>query len=381
MKKINLANLILVFLTLLILTLNAQSQFMLNTSIHSAFDDNVNNNYLNTYDMFTQFSLQSAYDIEGESKNLQIFYIGSYNYYRNVIARSFHIHSTGLVFTKLFGKESETTLNIGGNFNLRRGREMFTYFDNNQYIAYINIKQPLSERAFGKLGYRVRYLAYNELNELNNLENYFFAQMLNFFASKTTLALETNLGIKTYTNAPPETISTSAGMGKGKYIIDDSNPSVIQLAGNIRIAQSIFDKTGLSLAFGYQRNLQQETRYLPSGYIISDDDLFDDNYGYEGPGFEATLTQILPWSMMGKVSFNYLHKKYVNRPAYDLLDSIKADVRVDKVSYLSVIIEKEFFWLNGLTVSLMYDFIRNTSNDEFYNYKNNVWAISFDLGF
>lgn len=359
----------------------AKSQLIINTSIHNAFDDNVNNNYQNTYDRFTQLTLQAGYDFESENRNIQLFYIGAYNYYQNIIARSFFIHSTGVVYSKLFGEESDKILNIGGNYNARIGREEFSYFNNSQYIGYINFKYPLMESSFGKLGYRLKYLSYQELSELNNLENYFFAQFMSFFSTRTTLALEANLGIKSYTNAPPETTSLNYGMGKGKTSIDNSNPSVIQLGGNIRVAQSIFDYTGLSFAAGYQTNLQQETRYLAPGIILSDDDLFDDNYGYEGPSFEATLTQVLPFSIMGKVSFNYLNKTYVNRPAYDLLDSIKANTRIDKVYFLSLLIEKEFPILNGLTVSLMYDFIRNASNDEFYDYKNNVWAISFELGF
>ncbi len=361
----------------------AQSQFMMNTSIHNAYDDNVNNNYLNTFDRLTQFSLQSGYDFNNENYNVQIFYLGSFNYYKNIIARTFHTHSTGLVYSKLYGEEMETALNVGANYNLRIGREEFSYFDNSQYIGYVNVKHQLAERAFGKLGYRIKYLAYEEqeLVDLNNLENYFFAQVMNFLPSRTTLAFEANLGVKTYTNAPPETTTIISGMGRRRSTVDDSKPSVIQLSGNARIAQSIFDETGISVTAGYQKNLQQETRYLSSGYIVSDDDLFDDNYGYEGASVDAALTQILPWSMMARISFAYQNKNYMNRPAYDLLDSIKSNQRVDNVSSLSIILEKEFGWLKGFSVSLLYDFIRNESNDDFYNYKNNVFAISFDLGF
>lgn len=358
----------------------AQSQFVLNTGVHNAFDDNVNNNYLNTFDRLTQFSLKSGYDFNNENSNIQLFYLGSFNYYKNITARTFHTHSTGLVYSKLYGEESETELNTGVNYNLRIGREDFTYFDNSQYVGYINVKHQLSERTFGKLGYRIKYLGYEELSDLNNIENIFFAQIMNFLPSRTTLAFEANLGVKTYTNAPPETTAITYGMGRGRSTVDDSKPSVVQLSANARIAQSIFDETGISVTAGYQKNLQQETRYLSSGYIVSDDDLFDDNYGYEGASFDAALTQILPWSMMAKISFLYQNKNYVNRPAYDLLDNIKSNERVDKVSSFSFILEKEFGWFNGFAISLMYDYIQNESNDDFYNYKNNVCAISFDFG-
>jgi hypothetical protein len=65
---------------------------------------------------------------------------------------------------------------------------------------------------------------------------------------------------------------------------------------------------------------------------------------------------------MAKISFLYQNKNYVNRPAYDLLDNIKSNERVDKVSSFSFILEKEFGWFNGFAIS-------------FYNYKNNVCAM------
>ncbi len=118
--------------------------------------------------------------------------------------------------------------------------------------------------------------------------------------------------------------------------------------------------------------------------MISDDEIFDDNYGYEGTSFEITLTQILPWSMMSSLSTSYGNKNYVNRPAYDLNDNIISNKRVDKLFVTSFMLEKTFSvsgFINSFSISLLYDYIDNNSNDLFYKHNNNVGAVNFEVGF
>lgn len=383
MKSTNIYTSIGIVFLFLLITQPAFTQFQLSTSIHTSYDDNISNNHLNIKDKVAQFSLSSAYDFTSEESNTQLFYMGSFNYFNKAIDRTFNAHSAGLVYTNLFGEDLESALNLGGTYNTRSNRSSYTLINYNQYTAYINAKHYLGERVVGKLGYRLKYLGYEELQELSNLENYGFAQVTTFLPSKTTLIFETGLGLKTYTNAPPETLST-IGSGRPRQTLNETSPSVIQFIGTVRAAQSIFENTGLSFAMQYQKNLQEETRYLSSGYMISDDEIFDDNYGYEGTSFELTLTQILPWSMMSSLSASYGNKNYVNRPAYDLNDNIISNQRVDKLFVTSFMLEKTFStsgFINNFSISLLYDYIDNNSNDLFYKHKNNVGAINFEFGF
>ena len=120
-------------------------------------------------------------------------------------------------------------------------------------------------------------------------------------------------------------------------------PSVTQLTGMARIGQSIFEGTGLSLTSRYQWNIQKQTRYLSSSSgVISDDELFDDHYGYEGLQTSLMLTQVVSESMLLRVSGGLQNRLYSSLAAYDLEGNQVADQRVDDRSYVSVYLEKTF---------------------------------------
>jgi hypothetical protein len=46
---------------------------------------------------------------------------------------------------------------------------------------------------------------------------------------------------------------------------------------------------------------------------VSDDEIFDDHYSYEGHEFEIGYTQILPYGIMMKIQFDHFIKYYNNK--------------------------------------------------------------------
>ncbi|MCI0695413.1 surface lipoprotein assembly modifier [candidate division KSB1 bacterium] len=377
MKRI----IILALLSSLLNFKTAWAQFSFDARVMTMYDDNVNNNHLSLSDKVALLSLQVAQEWENETRNTQLFYTGAYSYFDQVRERAFHYHSIGLAYSQLFGEERQTQLNSGITYNLRRNRESYTFYDHQQVSAYVNLKHYLAERSLGRFSYSFRYLSFDELSDFNYVEHYGFAQLTQSFTTKTTLILEADLGTKIYTSANlEETATMSRGRGHGGRIVTASKPKVTQLVGIARLGQGIVAGTGLSLTAQYQLNLQKDSRYLSSGYgVISDDELFDDHYGYEGPQVSVMLTQLLPAGMVMKISGNMQERNYTERPAYDLTGNQSADERADTRRAFSMQLEKTFKSL-GFSIGLAYDHIRNNSNDLFYDYANNALTAQLSLG-
>ncbi len=290
-------------------------------------------------------------------------------------------HSIGLAHSHLLGEELQTQLNAGLTCNLRRNRASYTFYDHQQVSAYVNLKHYLAERSLSRVSYSFRYLSFDELSDFNYVEHYGFAQLTQSFTTKTTLILEADLGTKIYTSANlEETASMSRGRGHGGRVVAASRPKVTQFAGIARLGQSLVAGTGLSLTAQYQINLQKDSRYLSSEYgVISDDELFDDHYGYEGPQVNVMLMQLLPAGMVMKISGGTQQRKYSERPAYDLDGNQLAGERADTRRVLSMQLEKNFKTL-GFSLGLAYDSIRNESNDRFYDYTNNALTAQLSFG-
>ena len=154
-------------LGLVLLHSRALSQFSAEATVTTMFDDNVNNNYLQVNDKITDVSLGLAHDWETESANTQAFYTASLNYYSALTARTFHAHSLGLTYSRLFNEATQTLFTVGGTYRLRINREDYTFYDNTQFSAYANMKHYLAERVLGRASYSFRSVNFSELADFN----------------------------------------------------------------------------------------------------------------------------------------------------------------------------------------------------------------------
>ncbi len=190
-----------------------------------------------------------------------------------------------------------------------------------------------------------------------------------YLPSKTTFIFLTSFGAKLYS-------STNDSINTKKT---NAKPIVTQWLGSLRIGQSVFENTGISIMAQYQTNLKKESRYLASiNASFSDDELFDDHYGYEGLMLQGMLTQALPFDSRLRFSFSSQEKKYSNLPAYNLQGVQIAHNRLDRRNVLTIQLQKEF---DLFTLQLMYEHIKNSSNDPFYDYKNNAFTIGLTIPF
>jgi hypothetical protein len=353
----------------------ARAQFGLEASVTGMYDDNINNNYLQISDKISTLNLNTGYGMDLGNWYGRAYYDGVLNYFQSVTERTNQFHSGNLSFAHLSGDNDENILDIGMQYGEGYYHGDYSFYDHSLWTAYINYKQFLGERIINKVGYSFRSVDFAQLGDFSYTEHTVYGNFSVALPTSTTLILQTDLGSKFYSTANPT--AGTGGMRKSSLTI---MPSVTQLTGFLRVGQSIVEGTGLSLTTNYQWNIQKQTRYLSSTYgVISDDELFDDHYGYEGLQTYLMLTQVLSESMLLRITGGMQTRLYSSLSAYDLAGTTVADQRIDKRSYASLFLQKDFD--AGFSVKAAYDFIRNASNDAFYDYSNNAITLELTVPF
>lgn len=367
----------------LLLSASASAQWTLGLEVGALIDDNAFNNALQIKDRLTEVVFQAGHDWETESGNTQLLYTGTLDYFSLLPARSFQLHSAGLNYAHLSGEEDETLVNLGGSFALRRDHAEFNIYDYSLGTASGGVRTYLSDILLLKGGYTFSLASFPNLREFDYLEHLLVLQGALSLPSRTTIIVEGNLGFKDYTTANADTAGSTGTMGgqygRGGGVAEADAPGVTQFTGAIRLGQGITEWTGVSLTGQVQVNLRKDARYLTiEGGVLTDDELFDDHYGYEGPMASLMLTQILPAEFRLRGTGAFQERRYSNRPAFDMAYVQVADQRIDRRTTARLELEKGFASL-GLQLSFAFEHIVNASNDVFYTYRND--AISFRLGY
>ena len=390
-------------------SVSVQAQWTKSFSVSTSYDNNAFRNYAGLSDNISQFSGYFAKDFSSEKWQSRLYYRGSYSLFAQYDARNYHYHQLGGAFSRVLS-DGGNTLNLGINSSLRVNGTIYDYYNFQDASVYGNVKIVINSASNANLGYRLHGRRYSNLPDLNYSEHYFFARYIGFFQTRTTLMVESNYGLKIYqshiTGTQPvqedgqgfEGYGTHRGgmghfgntgsMGDNSHMSEiesnNTNPGVGQWIGQFRLAQSLTNATGLRVEFTLRRNPGGEIRYLAgqvSGYI-SEDELFDDHYGYESEELGTTLTQIFSGKVTLKASIDTRWKDYVKRNALDLNGDPVHDqsLRKDREVQFWFSLGKSFSMPGGKSISLMGEFywIDNRSNDLYYNYQ--VSLISLGAG-
>ncbi len=367
---------VVVIISLFVFGQSLSAQFNMRSTISTMADDNVNNNALQLKSNVTTVNLNSGYSWDKENNYTSLYYDGSFTYYDSFLQRTNHFHSVNVEFNHAYGDEGQNTLSVGGLVGTSINRDDFVLFDHSQLSGYFNYKYFVNDWLINKFGYSIKAISFSSLTDFSFTEHAIFAHAAFAATSTTTAILQADLGTKFYSSTPS---GSSSSMRKG--VMSSLIPSVTQLIGMVKIGQRITDEVGVSITERYQWNIQKQTRYLSSDYgFISDDELFDDHYGYEGFHTNAAITSLLSESITLKLSGGIQNKLYSSLSAYDWDGNVIADQRIDTRMYGNILLQKEFIDL-GFSLKTSLDVIRNTSNDAYYDYSNNAITIEFSLPF
>jgi len=348
-------------------TLNVYSQFYFSTSVEGYYDDNIFNNYLNSSDFINAFSGELGYDFESEQNNFEIYYIGFFNQYYKYNEKSTTIHKFGAVNTYLFSEYSNP-LNVGINYAVRINKEDYYIYDFSQISAYANYMHSISESNKIQLGLIGNRIEYENFSLFSHYQLKSFFRSINSFESRTSLTVAAEIDQKIYIDK-----MQSQGLAD----------EVLQAKLYMQLGQGITDDLGLSGFVFFRKNLKNGNRYFSTvDYIYYEEELFNNIYSNDGIETGITLSYLFLPNIMGKIAGRYHVRNFTDLPAAAEdgtdLDELRQDNQFSVGASLEFGLSKI---LSGLYLSLNYNYIKNSSNDYYYDYANQIYAISLGFDF
>ena len=363
MKKFVLTAILFVFLFLE----SAQAQFNLYTYYQATYDDNIFNTSENVSDLINSLSFGTAYNIESEFNNVQLYYEGSLNYFQTTTSKSFNTHRIGLVETHLFSVD-DNPLNVGINYSFRNNKDEFEIYNFNQISAYINYRHSVSESDFILPGYIFNRNSYKNFTLFSHNEHRLFINWISNFETKTSLTLNAEYLIKQYFE---------------EYNFEDYLNTAEQLKLKLNVGQSLSDLTGMNGYIIYRKNLSDGSRYLISDSLVYyEEEIFNDIYSYDGIetglGFKHYFNESIELSLEAR----YLIRNYSSLPAADRsgveLNYLREDTQFGFGAGISFDLSAI---TKGLSLSATWNYFKNNSNDYYYKYSNQMISASLDFDF
>ena len=356
-----------VILLFSLFTVNVYSQLYFSTSIEGYYDDNIFNNYLNSSDFINAFSGELGYDFETGQNNFELYYIGFINRYYKFPDKSSVIHKVGAVNTFLFS-DFDNPLNVGLNFTARINREDYYIYDFNQISAYANYMHSLSENnkiQFGVIGNRINY---ENFTLFSHYQLKAFFRSINSFKSRTSLTAAAEIDQKSYIE---------------KYKSQGLTDEITQAKFYLQLGQGITDNLGLSGFVFFRKNLVSGNRYVSNDeYVYYEEELFNDLYSNDGVETGVTLSYLFLPNIMGKIAGRYEVRNYTDLPAADEEGNDLNELREDNQFSFGASLEFGLSRIvSGLYLSFNYNYIKNGSNDYYYDYTNQIYAITLGFDF
>ena len=363
----------IIFYFVLISTFSLISDIFSQTSIsisqYLGYNSNSFYNYKQLADVNDYIGLKTSHVFKGETVQSRIYYQGDLNYFKTYSDRLYHNQAIGYDGYTV-SSDNKRTLYFGANWSLHDGRDIYDYYDFSKLQFYVNSKIYLRPNLIGKFGYILNNRNYSELPEFNYWEHYLYTQLNTFFQTGTSITMVFNYGLKNYIP-----LQISSNWRNPEFF---EMPSVDQLVSSLKVAQSLGDKTSLSLKYLNRLNpglVTGSAAVMNTDDLFTEDELFDDSYGYSGNEFSVNFTHYLPAYIKLELSSTYYLKNYHNRHIYDLegnLD-ISGDTRSDRRSLIWAGLSRSFavnWGIKNIKLSLQGGYLKNDSNDSYYQFDN-----------
>jgi hypothetical protein len=346
---------------------SAQAQFKFYTYYQGIYDNNIFNTNDNVSDYVNSFSFGSAYNVESEFNNIQLYYEGSLNLFQTTTSKSFNMHRIGLVETHLFSID-DNPLNAGINYSFRNNKDEYEVYNIDQISAYINYRHSIGESDFILPGYIFNRNNYKNFSLFSHNEHKIFLSWISNYETQTSLSLNAEYSLKQYF---------------AEYDFVGYLNLATQLKLKANVGQSLSEMTGISGYAIYRANLSDGSRYMISDSLLYyEEEIFNDIYSYDGIeiglGFKHYFSEKVELSLEAK----YLIRDYSSLPAVDRNGIELTVTREDKQFGFGAGLDYDISELiNGFSISATWNYFKNNSNDYYYKYSNQIISFSLDYDF
>ena len=411
---------LMIVLALLPAAASAQLHFGLYTS--SMYDDNSFSIYEKRADVYhSLFGALSADAKLGRYGYMQGYYYGAIVLFRTFEDRTYNIHTLG-AYTQIQlnyredEPEEQGDTDTGDNdaeehsgpappslrlaqeepvFNdslvswlfvipqvgARFDKERWNFYDFQRGSLLLKWNRPLFGSLASQLLYHIEYKYYPHLEQFTHIEQIGGLNLNHELSRRLEVFGSVNYGYKSYTETIVDTLDPEEG-GDGS-VTQLTTPATSQVELSAGMVYQLFPQAPLAFSYLLRLNPMNTARYVDQGPIIgsTEDEIFDDRYGYEGHEFRLQLDGLLPGSIRTTNAVQYVLKDYP-REATDLngIPFEGKPMRADKRFVLQLQALYPLFRSSegsGLSIGLAYNFIRNESNDSYHNY--NVHQVALVL--
>ncbi len=350
-----------------------QSEASLSTSIES----NALRSSIPSKDRITERTLYVAHQWGGaELKGLLSCQLNSLTF-ADLAEHNYSVHSFGLTGQYDFAQSG--WLRSGLQAKIRQGSETYTTLDYSEFEGFLDARIPFENYLTVVTGYTLRRRDYRVVSELDNREHLLYGGVTVPFSDGTSVNLLTEGGYKFYS------VPVSNAAVSGNPVGDAAK--VGQWVNTVRLSRPLLENLGLMVYGRGRKNLGDKDVYisgLSSGYS-SENDLYDDRYGYESVELGGMLSCQLAHTLLFRIGYDYADKKYQQMPL-DLDGNVIAGVgsRGDTVKQLWCRAEKRFSFAGNqrqLTLYSEYTWLNNDSNDTSFRYKASSMTVGVDVVF
>ncbi|MCX6550527.1 MAG: hypothetical protein NTY02_05895 [Acidobacteria bacterium] len=316
-------------------------------------------------------------------------------------------------FTYRFGGQdaSDRHLYVNGSFVGRLNGDAWANADYRALGASVNAEFHPGTSVTLRSGYRTDYRVFSDLSELTQFEHRAFASVLANLETRTTIIGEVQVGAKSYAGqvvtdvitieTPVTTGSTTRGHGISTGpslrpatttsvtpVMQSQNGNAGLVAGLVRVAQSLADRTGAHAQAAIRRTFGA----VPPGVVTTpvgflDDGVYDDPFASDAVSGQAGLTQAFAGGAEISAQASWADKRYTSTPALDTSGTVLpgSPLRHDTVWRGGILWRQPVMAAHtgktGLSVEIGYRFTHSRSNDAYYDYTSHGMGFGFSIDY
>ena len=365
---------------LVLLSSTVFAQPGIQTELTQAYSTNIFANYNQRPDYISSAAVFMHQDWVGELSGLRLSYRPEYTRFQKYSVRNYWLHRGGIQAFRQFGNKR---LSGALYASARTHSPDYKWYAYRQLSGYTEWKQPLNPQWFLYAGANFQVRDYSELTVFSRWQGLMYLRQSRSFNTGTSLIAEVDLLYRNYLKS-----MTASGVDILPLLVAEGNGENLQWVGILKAAQSVTGTTGISTRLLYRKNMRNSVRYLGSldGTYYSDDELFDDVFGYDERRLQFDLKQRLWGNVLLNAGMYYADRQYTSRLALDFSGTPLpgAPLRRDDRTLAWVGLTRPIKALsirNPLVLEIEYMWKQNNSNDPYYDYTSFYISLGFRQGF